>query len=542
MGIRAFWNLFVRFTLRKQSQVVCIRCKLPRAGARVLEPKSNQGIRVRPVESRTSQRFEIVIMFRFVLSEQFRRRLHAVARRFAREARGNFTILFAFTAPILILFVGMGVDYLTALSDKSRMDTAADAAAITAVNSAVAYYKLNPKNETGSSLKNDAIAAGTAQALSVFKVNMGATQVFATAQLNSPVTPTIDICDAATPACGPLTFNSVVTWSGKVAAHFGPLVSIQNVGIGGSSGATAGLNPYIDFYVLVDTSGSMGIPTSTTDQQTLIANNPDNPTEAAAGYTGGCQFACHFSGYQGFTYAQSNNIQLKLNSVASAIQALISNATTTQAAVSQTNEFRIGVYPFIVHAVQAVSILNSFSPFAAAQAFVNPAQPSPPGTLPEYLDDGGVAHPTMGSGGTHFENLAGDMSAFLQTPGTGLSQTSTLPFIILITDGVDNSQTYSPFTGSYPQTPNIDMCTNAKNNGYTVAVILIPYVQIVDPEPIWNNEDGVVNNLISTNAISPVMQSCASSGYFFSAATSQDITNAMVTIFNEAVSASRITQ
>src|SRR5271155_4003417 len=107
-------------------------------------------------------------MVRFFLSEQRRRRLHAVARRFAREARGNFTIMFAFTAPILILFIGMGIDYLTALSDKSRMDTAADAAAIAAVNSAVAYYKLNPTNLSGSALKQAAIAAGKVQALSVF--------------------------------------------------------------------------------------------------------------------------------------------------------------------------------------------------------------------------------------------------------------------------------------------------------------------------------------------------------------------------------------
>jgi Flp pilus assembly protein TadG len=481
-------------------------------------------------------------MLRFFLSEQRLRGFRAAARRFGREAHGNFTVVFAFTTPILILFVGMGVDYLTALSDKSRMDTAADAAAIAAVNSAVAFYKLNPNNQTGTALKQAAINVGINQATKVFNVNMGVTRVFATAQLNSPVTPTIDICDAATPTCGPLTFNAVVTWSGKVAAHFGPLVNISNVGIGGSSGATAGLNPYIDFYVVVDTSGSMGIPTSAADQLTLIAHNPDNPLEAAAGYAGGCQFACHFSGYQGFTYAENNNLPLKLNSVAKAIQALITNAENTQAAVNQTNEFRIGIYPFIVHAVQAVQLANSYSPFSAATAFVNPALPPPPGTLPDYLDDGGVAYPAMGSGGTHFENLAGDMSAFLQTPGTGLSQSSTLPFIILITDGVDNSQTYSPFTGSYPQTPDISMCATAKNNGYTVAVILIPYVQIVDPEPIWNNEDGVVNNLISTNAISPVMQSCASSGYFFSAATSADITNAMVTIFNEAVSASRITQ
>jgi hypothetical protein len=490
-------------------------------------------------------------MLRFFLSEQHRRRLRAAARRFACEAHGNFTILFAFTAPVLILFIGMGVDYWVALSDKSRMDTAADAAAIAAVNTAVSYYKLNPNNETGTTLKSDAINAGIAQAKKVFAVNMGATK------LAQPVTPpVIDICDAATPHCGPLAFNSNVTWSGNVAAHFGPLVNIPNIGIGGSSGATSGLNAYIDFYVMVDTSGSMGIPIGATlqesidNQQTLIANNPDNPV---APYTGGCQFACHFQGYSGYAYASGSPnpdtyLPLKLNSAASAIQALIGKASSTEATVNQPGEFRIGLYPFIVHASVAEPGAGLSTNFATVTSLVTPPAANAPQPLGNYLDDGGIAHPTLGSGGTHFENLWADMTgtgvnrtAYLQPAGTGLTSSSTLPFIILVTDGVDNSQTY-PFNGSYPQVPSATFCANAKNMGYTVAVILIPYVSIVDPEPIWNNEDGVVNNLISTNAITPVMQSCASSGYFFSAATSTDITNAMITIFDEAVSSTRITQ
>ncbi len=38
------------------------------------------------------------------------------------------------------------------------------------------------------------------------------------------------------------------------------------------------------------------------------------------------------------------------------------------------------------------------------------------------------------------------------------------------------------------------------------------------------------------------MQSCAPSGYFFSAATATDINNAMQTIFYQAVQAARLTQ
>jgi hypothetical protein len=120
----------------------------------------------------------------------------------------------------------------------------------------------------------------------------------------------------------------------------------------------------------------------------------------------------------------------------------------------------------------------------------------------------------------------------MQTAGTGFSSSPTLPFIILITDGVDNNQTYAPFTGSQLQISVHNLLRRRQER----------YVPIVDPEHIWNDEDYVVNNLIKTNSIASVMQSCASSGYFFQAATAAQINSAMLQIFYQAVGAARLTQ
>jgi hypothetical protein len=250
-----------------------------------------------------------------------------------------------------------------------------------------------------------------------------------------------------------LTFNSSVTWSGQVATHFGGLVGITNIAISGASAATAALPKYLDFYVVVDTSGSMGIPTSSADQELLMASNPDNAIEQANGYVGGCQFACHFVGYGGFNYTQTNNIPLKLNSVGASLQALLSTATSTAVIV---NQFRIGIFPFIVDAIRAAPLSANFT---AANTVA--------GNLAHYLDQG-TSNGGMGSGGTHFENLWPDVSPYMNAAGTGFSSSSTLPFIILITDGVDNNQTYSPFTGSQVQIPSTTFCANAKSAGYTV--------------------------------------------------------------------------
>lgn len=460
-----------------------------------------------------------VTMLGFLLSERLRTRSNRASRGFARDASGNFTILFALVAPILILFIGMGVDYKVGLSDKSRLDTAADAAALAAVNTAKAYFAANSSTESGSVLSDDAIAAGIAQGLKVFAANKGATLTVST------ITPLITMTYAN------LAFTASVSWSGQVGTHFGPLVGINSMAISGESAATAQLPKYLDFYVVVDTSGSMGIPTSAADQERLIATNPDNAREEAVGYIGGCQFACHFVTYNGFNYTQANNIPLKLNSVGASVQALLAAATSYKVI---SNQYRIGIYPFIENAIEAAPLSSDFT---AANTVA--------GDLAYYLDQG-TANGGMGSGGTHFENLWPDVSPYMQPAGTGLSSTSTSPFIILVTDGVDNNQVYNPanvsWTGSQPKIPSTTFCDNAKNAGYTVAVILIPYVPIVDPEPIWNDEDGVVNTLIATNSIAPPMQSCASSGYFFSASTAADINNAMLTIFYQAVGLARLTQ
>jgi hypothetical protein len=345
-------------------------------------------------------------------------------------------------------------------------------------------------------------------------------------------------------------------------SHFGSLVGISTLALHGVSTAIATMPQFLDFYVMTDVSGSMGIPTSVADQKTLILNNPDNATEKLAGYTGGCQFACHFAGYNGFLYTQKVGLPLKLNTVGQAIQGLVSSALLTSQASGVANQFRVGIYPFIVHAIQAVGLSTDMSTTGPAYTFAG-------NQLANYLDGGGTNY-GMGSGGTHFEHLWNDMTStgFLQTPGTGLTATSRKPFVVMVTDGVDNGQTYvnGNFNGSTPQLPdttsNASFCTLAKNaidGGYTVAVLLIPYVPIVDPEPIWNDEDAAVNYLIDPTTYIPPpapyaptvpsgvnasinMSKCASPGYFFSAGTAAEINTAMQTIFYQAVAQARLTQ
>jgi hypothetical protein len=85
------------------------------------------------------------------------------------------------------------------------------------------------------------------------------------------------------------------------------------------------------------------------------------------------------------------------------------------------------------------------------------------------------------------------------------------------------------------------LCTPLKNRGITVAVLHIPYQPITNPNASFaNNEDGKVNAIVPT--IPTELQQCASPGFFFSAYTSQDITNAMQAMFAQSLAAARLTQ
>jgi hypothetical protein len=74
----------------------------------------------------------------------------------------------------------------------------------------------------------------------------------------------------------PVTFMKVVGWS--------------QLTVTGSSSATSSLPLYLDFYVMLDVSGSMGLPSTNAEQTRLAAVNPDDFTV----YPNGCTFACHF--------------------------------------------------------------------------------------------------------------------------------------------------------------------------------------------------------------------------------------------------------
>jgi Flp pilus assembly protein TadG len=552
-------------------------------------------------------------MLRFagkMLTAQFARVRTPIAN-FRADARANVAIITAISAIPVLTAIGCVVDYSMASMINAKLQAAADAAALATVSSnspIVASAKLNGN-----------VAAGSTYATNFF--NADVTAINNSANMN--VTPTSSVTMSGT------TITTKVSFTAQIPTYFLGLLGHKNILLNGSSTASFTLPSYIDFYLMLDVSGSMSFPSTTSEQQRLMAVNPDN-LNGSNGYPSGCQFACHFTaqgacpqsspsnpfqgsipavgtsrspgtnpspgGYcQGFiisrlgttptsfasgtTNARNGNsvnwsntavstcatagttscIQLRADAVGYAVNALLTTANSTESNDGINNQFRVGLFPFIQNLCYSnVGSSNSCS-VGLTTSLTGSTISNFATQLANLLDTG--QNTTLGSGGTHFENALNTMNnTVIPNPvGTGTS-TNPLPYLFIVTDGSQDYQTQSggnwgsqnySSTSAVPNQnsatvipPNTvtktDYCTTIKNRGITVAILYIPYGTILDPNANFaNNEDGYANSNIPN--IPAALQTCASPNFFYTASTPTDIQNALVTMFQQAVSTAHIT-
>ncbi|MGO9430614.1 TadE/TadG family type IV pilus assembly protein, partial [Rhodoblastus sp.] len=404
-------------------------------------------------------------------------RLHRRIAALFLQKSGSVAIMFALSSLAVILFVGLALDYGRAIASKGVLNTAADAAALAALAAAESDYA---KGLPASQMVSD----GQAAAQRAFIVNAGS--IYA----NLAQAPTIAVAQTGR------TINATINYQANSPNLFGNLAHVSQMTFTGAAAASMTLPSYLSFYLLLDVSESMGIPSTASEISRLAAINPDYLNL----YPGGCTIACHFTAYaacqnkqgatvmcQGYNLSrtaggsgspvsycpqpgQSNCIQLRLDAVAYAVQQLISTAQTT---ATLTNQFAIGLYPFARY-------MESYQTLTTNLATVTTAASA----LTSLIDNGNGSS-AIGSGGTHFENALPSVNGLISSVGNGASPSSPIPFVFMVTDGAQDSQ-YQVNNGSWSgsnnaTTLNTANCTTIKNRGITLAVLYVPYVPIPNP-------------------------------------------------------------
>lgn len=204
------------------------------------------------------------------------RRLASIAvfaYRLWNNRAGNVLIILTAALIPLMFAIGFGVDYSRAEKMQTQLNSFADTAALAAVDPAMLC-------QSSDTAKNAALGMFNAQASTLPDL--------------ASVTPNVAINPVQSAAgCGGTPRKVTVSYTAKVNNVFSGILGAQTLSIGGSSSSDASQPPSINFYVALDVSPSMLLPTTSAG----ITNLKNGVVWTGAGAFGwpvvGCDFACH---------------------------------------------------------------------------------------------------------------------------------------------------------------------------------------------------------------------------------------------------------
>jgi Flp pilus assembly protein TadG len=508
-------------------------------------------------------------------------------------------MMYALMLPVLLFGAGFAVDYTHAMQVQTKLDAAADAAALAALTPAM--------------MQQSNAAAQTA-ATNLFNAEANAQGSLVAGKTNVTVTVT-------TPTGSPLVRNVTVSYTAANTNIFAGVLGYSALGLAGSSTATASAAANMNFYLLLDNSPSMALPATSAGITQM--ENLTKITATTKGYQGwekgafqGCAFACHqaivgnpdtagnpcadgtaptingsYTDYttgqssptepmycdttkhgaqiDNFALARKNNIQLRLDALNTGISDLTAYAEQfrTQQASPPTYEFaayemdsswQIGMSSLTSPQYnQLMGLTTSYvSGWSTASANF--------GVMEYYSNNhqcGNAACTSDGGGGdwaTNYDNALGAMNTIMPNPGQGTTVAGDKPkeVLFLVTDGVEdelNAPSCSQLlTGSRCQSPiNPSLCTTIKNRGIYIAILYTDYYPVTANGTVdnwytkyvspYNAQPSDPTQPPTQSLIYQQLQNCASPGMFIEAGLDGNLSAGLEALFANVMSA-RLTQ
>lgn len=430
-------------------------------------------------------------------------------QRLKSAQHGNVVLMFALALLPMALLIGFGIDYARYLQARSEVQDVIDGATLMGANAL--------------STKTDAqvVAAVKAWAAETYGINYGSLTI-------SDVT--IDRTDLKVSTTALLT----------VPTSFGSLLGYTSLDADVASVALAPNQPYMNVYLLLDNSASMGLAATSSGQTTMNTNV-------------GCVFACHTDEgstftIKGVTYhttfdaSQALGVTLRRDVMNTAAKKVIS---MIDAVDPSHKRIKVGVYYFNQDVSKAQDPTFDTSKAIAALS----------GT-----------YSNLGIDGTYFDKSLDTMKTIVGTAGDGSSASKPVKLVLMVTDGVQSQRSwvltdvnwtcvawsgsscikfsYAPYW--YLVAPNKPTnCSGLKSKGATFGVLYTEYLSIPldwgyndtvgDAMPsAWGTLSGGVSSSIPRRDYLPyALKDCASSGYFMSANSTSEIEAGLTSLFNK---------
>lgn len=425
-----------------------------------------------------------------------------------RHRRGAVMMMFAMALPVLIFAIGMGIDYARAMKAQTRMNAVADSAALSAVS------------KVGMGMKD---ADAVAYARKIFDA-----QALPLIQSGDIVMGDVTI-NAPTDNKG--RRNATVVYRAVSNNVFARILGLNTLAIAGQSQTTNAIAPDIDFYMLLDVSSSMALPTTTAGLNTIARNNPE-----------GCKFACHVKYYnyygrgaQGqrtdyYGVAKSFKLTLRIDEEGAAISTL---ADTARAASSKTGaKYRMAIATFRGKGgfELKVKMTDQLSDAVDATKNLAPIEYYQFGCPTRNCRSTEVGYNNLDSGTS---DAMDQINKVIVPPGLGINGQTAQGVLFIVTDGMRNE--------NIPDNPEVEIdtskCDVIKARGIRIAILYTEYLK----ETLDNFPWGQRKIAPYLYKVEPALQRCSSPGLYTKVKTDDDITEAMDRLFQSALATVRIT-
>jgi hypothetical protein len=383
-------------------------------------------------------------------------------------------------------------------------------------------------------------SGGTATADDTAAQTIAETQFATLAAAMSDVT---KATETSTIAADTANLTSTLDYTATVSTVFGKIVGVDTYTVTGTSKAVSSLNlpTYVDIHFVIDTSHSMAIGATATDQATML-----NAI--------GCTIACHMAtGTNTVATARKAGATLRLDVVKSAIAAILAKAKTMQAAsiaAGNGSTIRIAFHTVANTLSTPFAISSDISAATTALAAID-------------IDS------TVGQSGTNYHAAFTSLTNMTMAIGDGKTAAAPKVYVVFMTDGIEdsaiqttttNSKTktttssltrdnafidYSPYHRETTHGFNWDiqgfdpsLCTPVKARGLNLMTLNVEYlIPTLSPDSSESRYLYIKNYLKSN--IQTNMATCATSADMaLYASTSADITTAVDTLFRIATQTS----
>jgi Flp pilus assembly protein TadG len=473
---------------------------------------------------------------------------------FARSRSGNVAMMFGLAILPLMAAVGMAIDYSRIADARTRLNGAADASTLQALSKNANAFVTTPT---------------PAQIQQYFTTLASAVNIVTLASVKATVTPSVT------------NMQVTLNYTGQVKTVFGSLVGANYVTIGGTSTAQTGAPPYINFYLLLDNSPSMGLGATPTDINNLIALTANQKATVPPNVNSGsiarsnCAFACHQHTFNSkgqitgddlsdnYHVAKLNGVTTRIDVLRTATQQL---TVTAAASETRTNQFAMAIYSFS-DTFQTIAPLSTNMPQVSSDA---------------SAIDLAYAYWNQRDAQTSYDTALQYINNIMPNSGNGTSAVTAEEFIFLVTDGVEDAPvkgcsgsgdpadppaSYQPLntqpnlantlTGNVSASCRLidliksgpgSMCQTLKSppRNIKIAILYTPYQPVtnnafynswVATSPLNNNNPVNPNDPTdpANNGIGIALKACATPGFYFQVTPTQGISAAMQAMFQAAL-------